>query len=164
MELTEIMLTYKTSTVEETQALAEQVGQLVQPGDVFCLSGDLGAGKTTFTQGLARGLGITEPVSSPTFTIIKEYDEGRLPLYHMDIYRLGEHAIEENLGYDDYFYGDGVSVVEWAEWLEDLLPDDRLLLSIRITPEQGRLLTFEATGPRSQARLKELNDSCPTSH
>ncbi|MGZ4032440.1 MAG: tRNA (adenosine(37)-N6)-threonylcarbamoyltransferase complex ATPase subunit type 1 TsaE [Tumebacillaceae bacterium] len=158
------MLTYKTSNVEETQALAEKLGTLVQPGDVFCLSGDLGAGKTTFTQGLARGLGVTEPVSSPTFTIIKEYDEGRLPLYHMDIYRLGEAAVRENLGYDEYFFGDGVSVVEWAEWLEELLPEDRVLLTIRIAPEQGRLLQFEATGPRSQARLKELDEKCPTSH
>jgi tRNA threonylcarbamoyladenosine biosynthesis protein TsaE len=158
------MLTYQTSTVEETQALAEQVGALVLPGDVFCLSGDLGAGKTTFTQGLARGLGITEPVSSPTFTIIKEYDEGRLPLYHMDIYRLGEQAAQENLGYDEYFFGEGVSVVEWAEWLEDLLPEDRIMLTISITSEQGRLLQFVATGPRSQVRLKELNEKCPTSH
>lgn len=158
------MLTYKTSTMEETQALAERLGALVQPGDVLTLTGDLGAGKTTFTQGLARGMGITEPVSSPTFTIIKEYEEGRLPLYHMDIYRLGEAAAEEDLGYDEYFFGTGVSVVEWAEMLRDVLPDDRLELTIRITPEQGRELTFAATGPRSSARLKELDETCPTSH
>lgn len=157
------MLRYVTGSVEETQGLAASLGQLVQAGDVMCLSGDLGAGKTTFTQGLARGIGITDPVSSPTFTIIKEYDEGRIPLYHMDIYRLGENAVLEDLGYDDYFYGSGVSVVEWAEWLEELLPEDRIHLKIKNLADGGRELQFAGTGPRSDARLKELSDSCPTS-
>jgi tRNA threonylcarbamoyladenosine biosynthesis protein TsaE len=152
-----------TGSVEETQSLAAHLGELVQAGDVMCLSGDLGAGKTTFTQGLARGLGVTEPVSSPTFTIIKEYDEGRIPLYHMDIYRLGENAVMEDLGWDDYFYGSGISVVEWAEWLEELLPEDRINLTIKNLPDGGRDLQFEGTGPRSQARVKELTETCPTS-
>jgi tRNA threonylcarbamoyladenosine biosynthesis protein TsaE len=158
------MLTYQTESVDATQDLAARLGELVQGGDVLCLSGDLGAGKTTFTQGLARGLGIEEPVSSPTFTIIKEYDDGRIPLYHMDIYRLGEAAVHEDLGYDEYFYGEGVSVIEWSEYLDDLLPEDRLLAHITIAEGGGRTLQFTATGPRATARLKELEQLCPTSH
>ena len=158
------MLTYETNSVAETQALAKALGLLVQPGDVICLAGDLGAGKTTFTQGLAEGLRITEPVSSPTFTIIKEYDEGRVPLYHMDIYRLAEAAVGEDLGYEDYFYGAGVTVIEWSEYLAELLPEDRLVITIRNREDDGRTLTFAATGPVAEARLKELNESCPTSH
>lgn len=158
------MTSYQAGTADDTQALAEQFGALLRPGDLITLTGDLGAGKTTFTQGLARGLGITDPVSSPTFTIIKEYDDGRLPLYHMDIYRLGDAAVHEDLGYDEYFYGDGVSVVEWAEFIEELLPPDRIALSIRISADGGRTLRFEATGPRSAQRLKELEEKCPISH
>lgn len=158
------MLIYEVASVEATQALAAALGSLVQSGDVLCLSGDLGAGKTTFTQGLARGLGVEEPVSSPTFTLIKEYDDGRIPLYHMDIYRLGEAAMQEDLGYDEYFYGVGVSVIEWSDYLAELLPDDRLLLDITLGAEGGRHLRFSATGPRATARLKELEQLCPTSH
>lgn len=158
------MLTYKVGSVEETQRLAAAFGGLVQPGDVLTLTGDLGAGKTTFTQGFARGLGIDEPVSSPTFTIIKEYDSGRIPLYHMDIYRLGEHAAMEDLGYDDYFYGAGVSVVEWADFLDELLPEDLIRLTITKGDGDERTLTLTGTGPRAEQRLKELNDTCPTSH
>jgi tRNA threonylcarbamoyladenosine biosynthesis protein TsaE len=158
------MLTYKTASAEETQGIAEQLGRLVQSGDLLTLQGDLGVGKTTFTQGLGRGLGIEEPVSSPTFTIIKEYDDGRIPLYHMDIYRLGEGALHEDLGYDDYFYGEGVTVVEWAHFVEEMLPDDRIEITIRTAEDGGRELMLEGTGPRSQQRLKELNEQCPTSH
>jgi tRNA threonylcarbamoyladenosine biosynthesis protein TsaE len=157
------MLTYHLHDVEETQTLARRLGELLQPGDVLCLSGDLGAGKTTFTQGLALGLGIEEPVSSPTFTIIKEYEDGRLPLYHMDIYRLGEGAIHEDLGYDEYWYGEGVSVVEWAEYLAELLPEDRMELKLCLADAGERILTLTGTGPRSAVRLKELKDKCPTS-
>ncbi|MFD2172020.1 tRNA (adenosine(37)-N6)-threonylcarbamoyltransferase complex ATPase subunit type 1 TsaE [Tumebacillus lipolyticus] len=157
------MLIYQTESVEQTQRVAKALGSMVQPGDLICLSGDLGAGKTTFTQGLACGLGVEEPVSSPTFTIIKEYDEGRIPLYHMDIYRLGERAAEEELGLDDYFFGAGVSVVEWAEWLEEVLPADRVQVMLQNLSAEGRKITFTATGPRSEARLKELNEACPTS-
>jgi tRNA threonylcarbamoyladenosine biosynthesis protein TsaE len=157
------MLTYHTRSAEETQQVAEALGKLLQPGDLLCLSGDLGAGKTTFTQGLARGLGVEEPISSPTFTIIKEYDEGRIPLYHMDIYRLGEQAAEEALGFDDYFFGEGVSVVEWAEWLQEMLPEDRMQVTLANLSPTDREITFSATGPRSEARLKELNETCPTS-
>nr|WP_038091123.1 tRNA (adenosine(37)-N6)-threonylcarbamoyltransferase complex ATPase subunit type 1 TsaE [Tumebacillus flagellatus] len=155
---------YETASSGETQALAARLGEIVQSGDVLCLSGDLGAGKTTFTQGLARGLGIEEPVSSPTFTIIKEYDDGRIPLYHMDIYRLGEAAVQEDLGYDEYFYGEGVSVIEWYGFLEELIPEDRLELHITLAEGDGRRLRFTATGPHATARLKELEQLCPTSH
>jgi tRNA threonylcarbamoyladenosine biosynthesis protein TsaE len=158
------MITYETFSAVQTQELAKELGKLVQPGDVICLAGDLGAGKTTFTQGLAEGLHITEPVSSPTFTIIKEYDEGRLPLYHMDVYRLAEGAMEEDLGWEDYFYGAGVTVIEWFEYLAELLPEDRIVITIRNREDGGRTLTMEATGPVAEARLKELSKSCPTSH
>jgi tRNA threonylcarbamoyladenosine biosynthesis protein TsaE len=158
------MLTYQAATAEETQEIARKLGRLVQRGDVLTLAGDLGAGKTTFTQGLGRGLGVKEPVSSPTFTIIKEYDDGRIPLYHMDIYRLGEGALHEDLGYDDYFYGEGVAVVEWAHFLAELLPEDRIELTIRTREDGGRELSFAGTGPRSEQRLKELKEQCPTSH
>ncbi|WP_243653013.1 tRNA (adenosine(37)-N6)-threonylcarbamoyltransferase complex ATPase subunit type 1 TsaE [Tumebacillus sp. BK434] len=157
------MLTYHTRSVDETQAVAKALGAIVQPGDLLCLTGDLGAGKTTFTQGLARGLGVEEPVSSPTFTIIKEYDEGRIPLYHMDIYRLGESAAEEDLGFDEYFFGEGVSVVEWAEWLQEVLPEDRLQVTVHNLTPTDREISFAATGPRAEARLKELEKTCPTS-
>jgi tRNA threonylcarbamoyladenosine biosynthesis protein TsaE len=158
------MLTYQAATAEETQEIARKLGRLVQRGDVLTLAGDLGAGKTTFTQGLGRGLGVKEPVSSPTFTIIKEYDDGRIPLYHMDIYRLGEGALHEDLGYDDYFYGEGVAVVEWAHFLAELLPEDRIELTIRTREDGGRELSFAGTGPRSEQRLKELKEQCPTSN
>lgn len=118
---------WHTGSVEETQDLARRIAQLLQPGDVITLEGDLGAGKTSFTQGLAQGLGIADVVNSPTFTIIKEY-QGRLPLYHMDVYRVGDEM--EDLGYDEYFYGEGVTVIEWASMIESILPPERLAIEI----------------------------------
>lgn len=105
---------------EATMAIGAKLGQLVQPGDLILLDGDLGAGKTTFTKGLAKSLGIPNNVKSPTFTLIREYRQGRLPLYHMDVYRL-EDGGAEDLGLDEYFDGDGVSVVEWSQFIADLL-------------------------------------------
>ncbi|HEU4962574.1 MAG TPA: tRNA (adenosine(37)-N6)-threonylcarbamoyltransferase complex ATPase subunit type 1 TsaE [Bacilli bacterium] len=157
------MLTYTCDSVEATQSLAACLGRLVRPGDLLTMTGDLGAGKTTFTQGLAHGLGVEEPVSSPTFTIIKEYEEGRIPLYHMDIYRLGAGALDEDLGFEEYFYGDGVTVVEWAEWLEELLPEDRVGVTIRLADGGGRVVSLQASGARSEVLLKELSESCPMS-
>lgn len=156
-------ITYRTVSVEGTQGVAAALGRLVQAGDLITMSGDLGAGKTTFTQGLARGLGVEEPVSSPTFTLIKEYEEGRIPLYHMDIYRLGEAAIHEDLGWEEYFYGEGVCVIEWADFIEELLPEDRVDVVIRLTANDGREIVMNGTGARAEALLKELEETCPTS-
>ena len=99
---------------EETRAFGKKMGQEARPGQVICLNGDLGVGKTIFTQGFAEGLGIDEPVNSPTFTIVQQYDTGRLPLYHFDVYRIGDISEMDEIGYEDCFYGDGVSLIEWC--------------------------------------------------
>lgn len=132
----------------QTIALAKTLAPLLTAGDVLVLNGDLGAGKTTFTKGLAAGLGIQQVIKSPTFTIIREYQGGRLPLYHMDIYRLEEGGAEE-LGLEEYFAGDGVSVVEWAQFIADELPADYLDLTFtRTDREEERRLTITAHGDR----------------
>ena len=113
----------ETHSADETFSLGINIGRKAKAGQVITLVGDLGVGKTVFTKGLARGLGITEPVSSPTFTIVQEYREGRLPLYHFDVYRIGDLEEMEEIGYEDYFYGDGVCLVEWANLIEELIPE-----------------------------------------
>ena len=105
---------YETHSMEETRELGRQMGTAAGPGDVLTLSGDLGVGKTVFTKGFALGIGVTEAVSSPTFTIVQEYHSGRLPLYHFDVYRIGDPEEMDEVGFDDYVYGDGVSLIEWA--------------------------------------------------
>lgn len=119
--MSEIIETY---SAEETFEYAKSLGLKAKPGQVFTLTGDLGVGKTVFTQGFADGLGIDEPVDSPTFTIIKVYDEGRLPFYHFDVYRIGDVSEMDEIGYEDYFFGDGVSMIEWANLIEEIIPDD----------------------------------------
>lgn len=153
------MFRKNTNTPEATQYIAQQLAQLLEPGDVLTLSGDLGAGKTTFTQGLAKGLDVQEQVNSPTFTLIREYD-GRMPLYHMDVYRLGENAATESLGIDEYLFGDGVSVIEWAEYIEPLLPDDYFQVQIRKLGESAREITISGHGTYSAERIEELNQRC----
>lgn len=144
------MKTVEMDSREATIALGEQVGQQLTAGDVLVLDGDLGAGKTTFTKGLAKGLDIPDIVKSPTFTIIHEYHDGRLPLYHMDAYRL-ENGGGEDLGLEEYFDSDGVSVVEWAEFVEDELPADFLAIHFkRTTDENKRVLEFEPHGDHFQ--------------
>ena len=133
----------KTNSVEETQLLAEIIGRWVKPGMILTLEGDLGAGKTTFTKGFARGLDIKRNVNSPTFTIIKEY-QGRLPLYHMDVYRLENGA--EDMGIDDYLFGEGVCVVEWAIMIEDILPKDRLDIKVYREDEMSRRIELTPVG------------------
>lgn len=108
---------------EDTFALGKRLGENAKPGDVYTLVGDLGVGKTVFTQGLAEGLGIGESVSSPTFTIVQVYEEGRLPLYHFDVYRIGDVSEMDEIGYEDYFYGEGVCLIEWADLITEILPD-----------------------------------------
>ena len=115
---------------QETQRLGEQIGRAAKPGMVIALIGDLGTGKTTLTKSIARGLGVTETVTSPTFNIIREYRSGRLPLYHFDVYRIGDPDEMFELGYEEYFYGDGICVVEWADIIEELLPEDAVTICI----------------------------------
>ena len=108
---------------DETYALGKSLGEAAKAGDVICLNGDLGVGKTVFTQGFADGLGITEPVNSPTFTIVQQYDDGRLPLYHFDVYRIGDVSEMDEIGYEDCFYGEGVCLIEWSNLIEEILPE-----------------------------------------
>jgi tRNA threonylcarbamoyladenosine biosynthesis protein TsaE len=144
---------YETKSAEETMSFAEKLGSILQKGDVLTLAGDLGAGKTTFTKGLAKGLEVTRTVNSPTFTIIKEYS-GRLPLYHMDAYRLEDS--DEDLGFEEYFSGDGVCVVEWAVFIEDYLPEERLELVISHKGDDEREIQLKPIGSRYEERVKEI--------
>lgn len=120
----------ETRSAEETFALGERIGKAAKAGQVFTLIGDLGVGKTVFTQGMAKGIGITEPVSSPTFTIVQEYREGRLPFYHFDVYRIGDVEEMDEIGYEDYIYGEGVCLIEWANLIEEILPENRTEITI----------------------------------
>ena len=128
---------YETNSAQETFDLAENLGRRSEPGAVYTLSGDLGVGKTVFAQGLACGLGIGEPINSPTFTIVQVYDEGKLPFYHFDVYRIGDIEEMEEIGYEDYFFGTGVCLIEWAERIEELLPEERTELLIEKDLEKG---------------------------
>lgn len=151
----------KTNSEEETLLLAQNLAKLLKPGDVITLNGDLGSGKTTFTKGLAVGLGIEQMITSPTFTIIKEYD-GELPLYHMDAYRL-EHS-EEDIGFAEYFYGDGISVVEWSQFIEDFLPEERLNIVIEYVSDNVRRLKFQPIGKHYRNMTNQLfaNENSPS--
>lgn len=126
-----------TRSPEETFALGRELGRLAEPGQVYCLDGDLGVGKTVFAQGFAAGLGIAEPVNSPTFTILQVYGEGRLPLYHFDMYRLGDPEELEEIGYEEYFFGDGVCLIEWAGQVAEYLPAGAVSVKLRKVPERG---------------------------
>lgn len=128
---------YETNGPEETYELGRRLGSQAVPGQVFCLDGDLGVGKTVFTQGFAAGLGISEPVSSPTFTIVQQYEEGRLPLYHFDVYRIGDVSEMDEIGYEDCFYGEGVCLIEWSSLIEELLPPDAVRVRIEKDLERG---------------------------
>lgn len=139
----------ETRSPEETFRLGRKLGEAAVPGQVFTLIGDLGTGKTVFTQGFAKGLGIEEPVNSPTFTIVQVYDEGRLPLYHFDVYRIGDIEEMEEVGFEDYIMGDGVSLIEWAELIREILPEKRTAVRIEKDLEQGvdyRKITIEELG------------------
>ena len=127
----------ETFSPEETFAFGEWIGENALPGQVYTLVGDLGVGKTVFTQGVAEGLGITEPVNSPTFTIIQEYESGRMPFYHFDVYRIGDIEEMEEIGYDDYFYGNGICLIEWANLIEEILPEHYTEIKIEKDLEKG---------------------------
>ncbi len=120
----------ETNSEKETFELGKKIGENAKAGQIYTLTGDLGVGKTVFTQGLAAGLGITEPVNSPTFTIVQVYDEGRLPLYHFDVYRIADSDEMYEIGYEEYVYGDGVSVIEWPQLIDDILPEKRYDVTI----------------------------------
>jgi tRNA threonylcarbamoyladenosine biosynthesis protein TsaE len=137
----------------ETMQIGAKLASFLQLGDVITLEGELGAGKTTFVKGLAKGLDIGRTVSSPTFTIIKEY-EGRFPLYHIDAYRL--EFSEEDLGLEEYIYGTGITVIEWAQFIEEELPENRLAIEIQYTNNQMRELIFKATGEHYETVIDEL--------
>lgn len=149
MEIYEII----TNTPEETMQFAKKLASQLKPKDVITLEGDLGAGKTTFTKGLAKGLGIKRTINSPTFTIIKEY-RGNLPLYHMDVYRL-ENS-DEDLGFEEYFDGDGVTVVEWAHLIEDQLPSEILSVQLFHQGDSKRKIVLKPVGERFQQLCKEI--------
>ena len=123
-------------SAEETYALGEKIGQEARPGQVYTLIGDLGVGKTVFTQGVAAGLGITEPVSSPTFTIVQIYEEGRMPFYHFDVYRIGDPEEMEEVGFEDCIYGEGLCLIEWANLIEEILPP--AYIQVRIEKDLSR--------------------------
>ncbi len=143
-EIEEVVI--DSNSREETYNVGVQLGRDAVPGQVYCIYGDLGVGKTIISQGVAAGLGITEVVNSPTFTIVKEYDEGRLPLYHFDVYRIGDVDEMDEIGYNEMVYGEGVCLIEWANLIEEILPDDYTRIDIEKDLEKGvdyRRITIE---------------------
>ena len=136
----------ETNSPQETFSAGRQLGEKAFPGQVITLTGDLGVGKTVFTQGLAKGLGIEEPVNSPTFTIVQIYEEGRMPFYHFDVYRIGDVEEMEEIGYEDCFYGEGLCLIEWANLIEEILPEHYRQVTIEKDLEKGfdyRRITIE---------------------
>ncbi|PKM93378.1 MAG: tRNA (adenosine(37)-N6)-threonylcarbamoyltransferase complex ATPase subunit type 1 TsaE [Firmicutes bacterium HGW-Firmicutes-1] len=133
---------------EETMKVGKQIGLKAEKGQVYCLVGDLGVGKTIFTKGFAKGLGIKEQITSPTFTIVNEYEGDKLSLYHFDVYRIQELEEMDEIGYEDYFYGEGVTFIEWANYIEDLIPEDATWIYIEKDLSKGldyRLITIQNT-------------------
>lgn len=156
---------WESMSPEDTFILGALLGEAGASGQVYTLTGDLGVGKTVFTQGFARGLGIEGPVNSPTFTIVQIYEEGRLPFYHFDVYRICDVEEMEEIGYEDCFYGEGISLIEWAERIEEILPEDYVQVKIEKDPDRGfeyREITLRkkgrkpgesGTGPREQGKV-----------
>lgn len=150
------MVTIKTSSPEETLAIGRELAKLTSPGDVICLAGDLGAGKTLLVQGMAQALGVQDKVVSPTFTIMNVYS-GPITIYHFDLYRLEQAAELRDIGFDEYLGGDGVAIIEWPDKFPDDLPKEKLWIKITAGPgSDDRLLTIECQGPRYQKFCKEL--------
>ena len=127
----------ETRSAEETFEFGKKLGKQACPGQIYTLIGDLGVGKTVFTQGLAKGLDITEAISSPTFTIVQVYEEGRMPFYHFDVYRIGDPEEMDEIGYEDYFSGQGICLVEWANLIEELMPEHTIQITIEKNLEKG---------------------------
>lgn len=154
------MMRFHTDSADKTAELGMKLGNILQRGDTVCLSGDLGTGKTAFTGGIAKSLGISEYVTSPTFTIINEY-EGRIPLYHFDVYRIGDAGEMIETGFDDYIGGDGVAVIEWAELIEEILPGDRIDVRIEkdnASKTDSRLITMQFRGEKTSGYEGRLAD------
>jgi tRNA threonylcarbamoyladenosine biosynthesis protein TsaE len=149
-----------TRSPSQTRWLGERLGRLVEKGDVILLQGDLGAGKTALTQGLAKALGVTGYVSSPTFTLVNEYD-GRLPVYHIDLYRIEQTSEAVDLGLEEYLYGRGVSIIEWPERAPEVWPEEHLLVRISDRGGNSRKFVFKPVGERYVALLKALRASRP---
>ena len=140
----------ETYSAAQTFAEGEKLGRCAKAGEVYCLIGDLGVGKTVFTQGFARGLGVAEAISSPTFTIIQEYEDGRIPFYHFDVYRIADPEEMDEIGFEDYLYGQGVCLIEWANLIEELIPDFARTIIIEKNLEKGfdyRSITIKEGGP-----------------
>ena len=135
-----MMIVKESNSREDTYRIGRELGEQAVPGQVFCFFGDLGVGKTIFSQGFAKGLGVDDIVNSPTFTIVKEYDNGRLPLYHFDVYRIADVEEMDEIGYEDYFFGDGVCLIEWAELIRDILPEQ--CVEVTITKELDKGFDF----------------------
>ena len=130
-------ITIESNSAEETFALGQKIGERAKPGTIISLTGDLGVGKTVFTQGLAKGLGITEPVNSPTFTIVQVYEQGRLPFYHFDVYRINDIDEMYEIGCEEYFYGEGVCFIEWAQLIQEMIPENAVTITIEKDLEKG---------------------------
>lgn len=128
---------YHSESVDDTFLLGKRLGSVCKPGDIILLNGDLGVGKTIFSKGLGKGIGIEEPISSPTFTVVQVYEDGRIPLYHFDVYRIADVEEMEEIGYEDYFYGNGVCLIEWAGLIEEILPEDAISVTIEKDLEKG---------------------------
>lgn len=139
-------MVFETMSEEETFELGEKLGQSAKQGQIICLDGNLGVGKTVFTQGFAKGLGIEESVNSPTFTIVQVYDEGYIPLYHFDVYRIGDPEEMYEIGYEEYFFGEGVCLIEWSKLIEELIPEEAVRVIIEKNLDKGldyRKITVE---------------------
>jgi len=152
-------LKIKLSNLKETESFGLKLGSLLMPGDILCLNGDLGAGKTTMTQSIGKGLGVDDYITSPTFTLINEY-KGRIWVYHFDVYRLENVEDLYDIGFDEYFYGHGVCIIEWAEKIEKLLPEDRIVIDIKKGKETDeRILSISGQGSRYKEIIKELDNN-----
>ena len=139
-------MVYETKRPEENYELGRQLGEKAEPGTIYCLEGDLGVGKTVFTQGFAKGLGVHETVNSPTFTILQQYEDGRMPLYHFDVYRIGDVEEMDEIGYEDCFYGEGVCLIEWPSLIREILPTKAVWILIEKNVDKGfgyRRITVE---------------------
>ncbi len=144
-------MTAESYSEKDTAELARTIAQKARKGDIFALIGDLGAGKTAFAKGFAEGLGVTEPVVSPTFTILQIYESGRMPLYHFDVYRIGDISEMDEIGYEDCFWGEGITLMEWADIVEPILPDTATVITIMTDPAKGtdyRKITIENEADR----------------
>ncbi len=149
-------LTIITKSPEETKNLGKEVSKLTKPGDLLAFYGELGAGKTCFIQGISQGLEVKDYVTSPSFTIINEY-QGKVPVYHFDLFRLDDDEDIFELGYEEYFYGEGLTVIEWAEKIEQLLPKEHLKIDIKFKDRYQRTISFISQGDRFNKFLEELN-------